>query len=174
MAANQPPSPVAFAKAFRNDIRVGFNWDRFFEEEWPIELVSLDSPLALARCFMPWYVGPKGDEVAYDDPEAVPMSLNDVPKAMAILNEERRADIQQFVDSLRSHNDVIKFAAPTYALPDNHYFILDRNHRLSALTLNSVPFEVTLWNVRGPLDPSCLLDLIHWVPPRSLDFAKTE
>jgi hypothetical protein len=32
--------------------------------------------------------------------------------------------------------------------------------------LNSVPFEVTLWNVRGPLDPSCLLDLIHWLPPR--------
>jgi hypothetical protein len=166
MAINQTPSPASFAETFREVIRVGFNWDRFFEEEWPIELVTLDSPSALARCFMPWYIGATGDEVAYDHPEAVPMSLNDVPKAMAILNEERQADIKEYVDSIRSQKGVIKFAAPTYALPDNQYFILDKNHRLSALMLNSVPFEVTLWNVRGPLDPSGLLDLIHWVKPR--------
>jgi len=166
MAASQPLSSASFAKTFRDVIRVGLNWDRFSAEEWPVELVTLDSPSALARCFMPWYIGAKGDEVAYDHPEAVPMSLSDVPKAIELLNEERRADIQQYVESFRSEQGVIKFAAPTYALPDDQYFILDRNHRLSALALNAVPFEVTLWNVRGPLDPSGLLDLIHWIPPR--------
>jgi hypothetical protein len=113
---------------------------------------------------MPWYIGIKGDEVAYDDPGAVPMSLTDVLKAMKILNDERQADIQQYVDFYRGQDGVIEFAAPTYALPDNRYFVLDGNHRLSALTFVSVPFVVTLWNVCGPLDKDCLLDLVHWHP----------
>ena len=166
MAAHQPATPVDFDKAFRDVIRVGFNWDRFLEGAWPIETVTLDSQESLSRCFMPWYIGAKGDEVAYDDPDAIPMNLSDVPKAVALLNGERRADIQQYVDKFRGQKDAIRFSAPTYALPDNCYFILDRNHRLSALALNPVPFEVTLCNVRGPLDPDGLLDLIHWVPPR--------
>jgi hypothetical protein len=166
MPAIQEPTSGAFAETFRDVIRIGFNWDRFFEEKWPIEVVSLDSPSSLARCFMPWYIGPKGDEVAYDDPDAVPMRLIDVPKAIKILNAERRADLLEYVDSFQNQKGVIKFSAPTYALPDDHYFILDRNHRLSALTMTPAPFEVTLLNVRGPLDSECLLDLIHWLPPR--------
>ena len=94
------------------------------------------------------------------------MSLHDVPKAMPLLNEERKADIQNYVDLFRKEKGVIEFTAPTYALPDGQYFILDRNHRLSALALNAVPFRVTLWNVRGPLESDGLLDLIHWTPPR--------
>jgi hypothetical protein len=41
---------------------------------------------------MPWYIGPKGEEIAYDDPGAVPISLEDVPNTMGILNEERLED----------------------------------------------------------------------------------
>lgn len=162
----RPSTPIEFDRAFRDVIRIGFNWDRFLEEKWPIEFVTLDSHDALARCFMPWYIGAKGEEVAYDYPDAVPMRLTDVPKAMELLNEERRGDIQQYVDTFRDQKGKIQFSAPTYALPDNQHFILDRNHRLSALTLNSVPFEVTLCNVRGPLESEGLLDLIHWLPPR--------
>lgn len=162
----RPASPVEYDSTFRDVIRVGFNWDRFLNEKWPVEFVTLDSSESLSRCFMPWYIGAKGEEVAYDYPDAVPMSLSDVPKAVELLNEERRADIQQYVDSFRGQKGTIQFSAPTYALPDDRYFILDRNHRLSALAMNAVPFEVTLCNVRGPLDSDCLLDLIHWVPPR--------
>jgi hypothetical protein len=157
-------TPNDFFASFHAAIRVGFNWQRFFEESWPIEPVTLRSPADLARCFMPWYIGRAGNEVAYDDPHAVPMRVTDVPKGMHILNDERRADIQQYVDSFGRQDGVVEFAAPAYALPDDHYFVLDRNHRLSALTLVSVPFAVTLWNVRGPLDRQCLLDLIHWEP----------
>ena len=164
--ASHLPTPSAFTETFRDAIRVGFNWDRFLAEKWQIELVTLESPDDLTRCFMPWYIGTIGDEVAYDHPEAAPMSLHDVPKAMQLLNEERKADIQNYVDLFRKEKGVIEFTAPTYALPDDQYFILDRNHRLSALALNAVPFRVTLWNVRGPLESDGLLDLIHWMPPR--------
>ncbi len=164
MAPSIAPSPAEFAKLFRSVIRVGFNWNRFFEEKWPIELVTLTSQEDLSRCFMPWYIGPKGDEVAYDYPKAVPIRLDDVPKSIGILNEEHRQDIQKYVELFRNQKEDIKFNAPTYLLPDGRYFILDRNHRLAALAVHPLPFEVTLCNVRGPLDSDCLLDLIHWIP----------
>ncbi len=166
MPTSQSPTPDEFVSTFREVIRVGFNWDRFLAEQWPIELVTLNSHADLERCFMPWYIGVKGEEVAYDAEKAVPMRLTDVPKTMNILNDERQADIQSYVEEFRHQADLVKFSVPTYALPDDQYFILDRNHRLSALTLNSVPFKVTLWNVRGPLESDGLLDLIHWLPPR--------
>jgi hypothetical protein len=166
MTESEQPTPHQFAATFRDVIRVGFNWDRFFEENWPIELVHLTTHSDLQRCFMPWYIGVMGEEVAYDHPNAVPMNLSDVPKAFKLLNDERRADIENYVAKLSTQEEKVGFVAPTYALPQGRHFILDRNHRLSALMLQSVPFEVTLWNVRGPLEPECLLDLIHWTPPR--------
>jgi hypothetical protein len=164
--ATATPTPDEFARRFRDAIRVGFNWDRFFAESWPVDAVRLASPAELKRCFTPWYIGPTGDEVAYDDPAAKPMCLSDVPKAVELLSDERKADIFGYVDALKAEPPPVRFVAPTYALPDGQHFILDRNHRLSALAVHPVPFEVTLWNVRGPLEPDGLLDLIHWVPPR--------
>jgi hypothetical protein len=162
MPNNQPITPQVFSSTFREVIRVGFNWDRFFAESWPVKEVKLASLDDLARCFMPWYIGKSGQEVAYDDAEAVPMRLTDVPKAVKLLNDERRGDLQEYIEMHRRQDGTVEFIAPTYSLPDSQYFLLDRNHRLSALTLESVPFEVTLWNVCGPLDSDCLLDLVHW------------
>jgi|SRR5579883_227557 len=164
MAAQVVVTPKDFFTTFHAAIRVGFNWERFFEESWPVEVVTLRSREDLARCFVPWYIGKAGKEVAYDDPDAVPVRLPDVPKGLDVLNEERRADIQHYVESFQRQGGVVEFAAPGYALPDDHYFVLDRNHRLSALTLTSLPFAVNLWNVRGPLERTALLDLIHWEP----------
>jgi hypothetical protein len=155
-------TPPGFAATFRDSIRVGLNWDRLFAERWPIKSIELTSAADLERCFMPWYIGKTGEEVAYDDPDAAPMRLTDVPKIKGILNDERQSDIHEKVSLFRDGHGMIEFSAPTYALPDDQYFVLDRNHRLSALTMVSVPFKVTLWNVYGPLDPDCLLDLVHW------------
>jgi hypothetical protein len=160
------PTPASFAERFRSVIRIGLNWDRFAKDRWPVKVVTLNSPEDLGRFFMPWYIGPDGKEVAYDDVHAVPLNLRDVPKAMKLLNEERRGDIEQYVDKFRKQNSLIEFMAPTYSLPNNQYFILDRNHRLSALAIHPFPFQVTLWNVVGPLDHTCLLDLLHWTRPR--------
>lgn len=162
----QTPSPAAFAAKFRTAIRVGFQWDRFFAENWPVELIEIDTREALARCYMPWYIGAAGEEVAYDHPEAAPMSLADVPKAVALLNEERRMDISKYVDEFRATDGAIEFEAPTYGMSGDRYFVLDRNHRLSALALSAEPFRVTLWNVRGPRHSGGLLDLVHFEPPK--------
>jgi hypothetical protein len=161
----EPPSPTPekFEEKFRESIRVGLNWDRFLAERWPIERVVLGSENDLGRCFTPWYVGKGGEELAYDHPHAVPMSLSDVPKAFAILNDERKSEIQEKIDTLRGGPSPVRFIVPTYALPDERYFVLDKNHRLSALALSGKPFEAELWNVRGPFEKECLLDLDFWL-----------
>jgi hypothetical protein len=131
-------------------------------------LVSKDD---LGRCFTPWYVGKRGEELPYDDPHAVPMSLSDVPKAFTILSDERKADIQEKIDTLRGDPSPVRFIAPTYALPDDRYFVLDKNHRLSALALCGKPFEVELWNVGGPFEKECLLDLDFWLKDKANESA---
>lgn len=153
-----------FTSTFREVIRVGFNWNRLFAEDWPIDSVTLSSHDDLERCFMPWYIGKGGEEVAYDHPEAVPMKLTDVPKAKRILHDERQEDVEDYVKMYRKQVGKVEFIAPTYALPNDHYFLLDRNHRMSALSMTKVPFTVTLWNVCGPFEMECLLDLRYWLP----------
>ena len=155
-------SAEVFKSTFQDVIRVGLNWERFLAEQWPIEEVRLESHDELARCFVPWYIGKGGEEVAYDHPEAVPMRLVDVPKATRLLHDERQDDIRDNVSEYERHASDVEFIAPSYALPGNEYFLLDRNHRMSALTIAPVRFRVTLWNVRGPLEKEGLLDLIHW------------
>src|SRR5262245_8578481 len=166
-------SSETFAREFRESIRVGFNWDRFLAERWPVEVVVLTSPAELGRIFMPWYIGTNGEEVAYDHPGAVPMKLTDLPKAMHILNSERQADILKFVDEFRDQVGLNRVTAPAYGLPNDQFFVLDGNHRLSALAIHSVPFDVTLWNVNGPIDWDCLLDLVHWLPESNRAIAQS-
>ncbi len=171
MVERAAPTPKEFEVEFRESIRVGFNWDRFLTEKWPIERVALKSESNLARCFTPWYVGKGAEELSYDHPHAVPMSLSDVPNAFAILSGERKVDIQEKIDEIRGGPSPARIIVPTYALPEDRYFVLDKNHRLSALALSGMLFEVELWNVRGPFEKDCLLDLDFWLKDKGDDSA---
>src|SRR5215208_1103151 len=111
MSVRSAPTPEEFEQRFRDDIRVGFNWDRFLAERWLIELVTLVSHPDLGRCYAPWYVGAGADEVSYDDPQAVPMCMHDIPKAFEILGDEHKAAIQEKVDKLRDATGLIRFTA---------------------------------------------------------------
>ncbi len=164
--SRQQSIQAMFADKFREDIRVGLNWDRFLREEWPVEKIVIKSVAGLKQCFVPWYIGPDGKELAYNMENAVPMRLTDVPKAMDLLHGERTADIEMKVRELKDTTECIFIEAPTYALRRNQYFVLDRNHRLSALTMMPARFEVTLWNIRGPFELDGLLDLYHWLSPK--------
>ena len=163
MSDRPPPTPEEFEATFRDDIRVGFNWERFLAERWPIERVTLTDRAALDRCSAPWYVVRAGESVPYDDVHAFPMSLRDVPKAFEILSDERKADIRGKIEKFRDREGVVRLTVPTYGLPDGSYFVLDRNHRLAALVVTNFPFDVELWNVLGPPDKDALLDLHHWL-----------
>jgi hypothetical protein len=55
MAASDQTTPEAFAENFGDAIRIGFSWDRFFQERWLIRLV-------LNQAKVP---GPVGDPRAF-------------------------------------------------------------------------------------------------------------
>lgn len=84
------------------------------------------------------------------------MKLTDVPKSIPILITGRQIDIIHYVSEFRNQPGINKVTAPTYVLPNDQYFALNGNHRLSALALNSVPFEITLWKTRGPIAADAL------------------
>jgi hypothetical protein len=73
----------------------------------------------------------------------------------------RRPRLGEVVSAI---HEVIGIQVPTHALPNDQCFVLDRNHRLPALTFASTPFRITLWNVRGPLQAHYVRDLTCWLP----------
>jgi hypothetical protein len=155
-------TPEDYATEYRAVIRVGFNWNRFHKERWPIAAAQVVDRQMLGNSILPWYLGRTGQEVVYDAADATPIHLAQIPVVLASLNEQRQAGIQKYVYQFRSQPSV-KFSVPSYDLGNSRQLALDGNHRLSALLLTDVPFTVTFWSVRGPMEADCLLDLIHWV-----------
>ena len=156
----EPDTPATFEATFRPDIRVCFNWNRFRSEQWPIEAVRVSDREVLGECVLPWYLGRTGQEVAFDQPGAVPIRLAQIPEVVASL-AKRQTGIEEYTTKFRAERQV-EFSVPTYNLGNRRHLALDGNHRLSALILASVSFAVTFWCVGGPLDARCLPDLIHW------------
>jgi hypothetical protein len=152
---------VDFEATFRPVIRVGFNWNRFLNERWPITVVRVVDRRTLGGSVLPWYLGSAGQEVPYDAPDADPIYLAQIPAVVASLNNARQSGIQEYVERFRAQ-PAIEFSVPSYDLGSARQLALDGNHRLSALLLTEVPFTVTFFSVHGPMEPNCLLDLIHW------------
>jgi hypothetical protein len=167
MASGQPNTPPAFADAFRQGIRVGFKWDRFLADNWPVRSARLTTPDGLRQCLLPWYLGGSGREVAYNEPDAKPLRLSSIPQVLDSLKADRQARIQRFVAQFKLATAPVEFSVPAYSLASDGYLVLDGNHRLSALTLSSVPFAISLWSVCGPLEDDCLPDLVHWSKSQS-------
>jgi hypothetical protein len=158
----QPDTPENFATVFGSTIRVCFNWNRFFSERWPVAPIRVTTIDELGACVLPWYLGSSRGEVLYTQPDAIPLELSRLPQALNSLNQKRQAGIQNYVAKFKEMATTVEFPVPAYTLSDNRHLVLDGNHRLSALMLCSVPFIVTLWSIRGPLEANCLPDLVHW------------
>lgn len=74
---------------------------------------------------------------------------------------KKRAVIEDLAEVFRDATAPIALALPAYALPRKRAVLLDGCHRLSGVALADVPFDLTLFRVRGPVDPDCLPDLKH-------------
>ena len=64
-----------------------------------------------------------------------------------------------YVKAFKDGSKGSTFQIPAYFVSQSQSVVLDGNHRLAALMLTSVPFCVHVYEVLGPSDPSCLLDL---------------
>ena len=156
------PTEIFHGK-FCSQIRVAFNWRKFFIEDSPIEVVTLSDVRIFGNLKLPWYLNSSSEFVGYGVAGALPVVLGDVSKWIAHLPSDRRESIEKMRDEVLSGVRSTEFEFPSYAIPQCQYLILDGNHRLCALALSGLPFRVQMYVLKGPLDPVALPDLLHYV-----------
>ena len=149
----------AFDAAFRPSIGVCFNWQRFVRERWKVTHRVLTSVPEFAHCFLPWYIGRNGGEVSFRVDGARPIRFAEIPKVLSQLDARHQDGIRRYVKAFQVQEDEAAFPAPVYSLSGSLFIAMDANHRLSALTLVSKRIKVDVYEVLGPLDADCLLDL---------------
>ena len=112
--------------------------------------------------YTPWYLGKDGSETGHEDPSGQPIPLRELPETWRRLRSTRRRRVQNLIESFESGPQPIQIVTLTYAVGNGSFLILDRNHRLAALTLKPLDFRVLQINIEGPLDPDLLPDLRYW------------
>jgi hypothetical protein len=151
-----------FASYFEANIRVLFDWQRLKRENWDIGLSVITSRNNLTKGFVPWYIGNKGKEVSYSDPDAKPVSLSQIQNVLPFLNKKRSRLITQLSKSFESSRQPIQLVVPTYDLGKRRFILLDGNHRMAALMICNAEFRLMIFKVYGSMDSNILPDLKFW------------
>ncbi|WP_172122513.1 MULTISPECIES: hypothetical protein [unclassified Devosia] len=142
------------------DITVGLNWERFAAERWPIERRTLTNRQellgfhtffrkSLGRImphFLHWLASQQ-------------MRMGDVVENFARIPAEHRASVEYFVAQWASSPGPLQLELPTYRFAPSEHFILDGNHRATAIALSGKPFRIELVSVVGPRERDALVDV---------------
>jgi hypothetical protein len=155
----QVPKKI-FHDKFCNGIRVMFNWERFFNEDWPIERLSLTDRQAFLGLKLPWYRGTDGF-VTFDTPNALPVCLAEIEEWYTLLSDKIRITIENMIQEFLYRSQKLEFDFPAYSLSKSEYLVMDGNHRLSAIALTDLSFMINMWVVKGPIDENVLKDLTY-------------
>jgi hypothetical protein len=135
------------------------NWQRFLAEKWPLEIVLLTDRQAFAHIRLSWFLSLNNVFVAFDEPGATPVRLDDVQSWYPFLPPKHKNRIEQRKREYLDGSRKPEFEFPSYAIPTNEHLVLDANHRLSALALSGASFLLHMFVLEGPLDPDALADL---------------
>jgi hypothetical protein len=145
-----------FTARFASDIRVQFNWHRFADERWPIELVEAHSPDQLAAIEVPLCVDAAGRTCGLGDSGARRVTVAEIPELLDQLGP--RADYIREQSEQYQAVGAARDQLPGYGL-ERGAILMDGVHRSAGALLAEVPIEIDLYIVGGPLDSDCLADL---------------
>lgn len=142
------------------EIEAGLNWERFAAEGWPIEhrvLTDREELLGFYTFFrrslgriMPHFL----HWVASRQ-----MRMAEVLEHIERLPPRDRATIGHFRAQWQSGTEPIRLQLPTYQFGDGENFLLDCNHRTTAIALSGRPFRIELFSVLGPRERDALVDV---------------
>lgn len=132
------------------EIAVRVNWERFRADGWPVRVLRTTATadvlelftcyrLSLGRVnahFLHWLFSRN-------------MTVSDVLKRYGRMPQRDRRIIESFVAEYREES-LVKLELPTFGLPAGRQFLADGNHRIVALALAGVPFELDLYSVAAP------------------------
>lgn len=150
-----------FMQYFGGDVRVLLNWGCLGAKARRLEGFVLTQYEQLESVYLPWYTG-AGGEVPFDSPSAVPICLSCIPSALSLLKEQRQSKIRALSSKFNLLESPVQLTVPLYSLGTGKYLLLDRCHRMAALSLSKGSFKVLAFAVTGPIDTDVLPDLLHW------------
>ena len=154
---------LKFESFFKVSIRVKLNWERLINEKVTVCLSVFDEVENPSAWYLPWYFNDIDEEVSYLVPNASPLTLADIPKAINRLNSKRIDKIQELSSGfINTTKQPVQVVIATYALPDGKHLIIDGNHRSSALIIAGVRARLMVFEVLGSLDQELLPNLFHW------------
>jgi len=136
-------------------------WDICRRDCWPDKKISLDQS-DWKRIYTAWYLNDEEQQVHCDAPNAHPLRVVDAAARIDLLCKNHREKIISMASTFTPETSLPLVCLPAIELPNDQYFLLDGNHRVTALLSSKYEYPVDLWSLKPPMDRSVLPDLIHW------------
>lgn len=152
-----------FKGIFQKNITVMLDWDRLIESDSQISVIHFTNKLEIESFYTPWHLNDQNQEIGYDGTSSKPLKLSEIELSLNYLNAKRFASISALVASFNQYNKPVEIYAPLYKFSDSEYFIMDANHKLSALMMADVPFSLVAFVIEAPQDKQILNDLENLV-----------
>lgn len=152
-----------FKSIFQKNITVMLDWQKLEASDYEIEVMLFEDKEVIKNFYTPWHINDSHQEVGYDGTIHKPLSLRDVKGAFNDLNAKRQQSIKALATSFSAYTKPVELYVPLYKYSDNDYFILDANHKLSALMLTDTAFKIVAFVVKAPAQKGILQDLENLV-----------
>ncbi len=151
---NKVVSSTEFHAKFRADVRVNFNWKRFLESEWLVEVRNFLLPRDAGRIYTSWYLESDGAVCGYNSPGALPQSVEAVVQSPELMRQNAVRSQYESKEGL---------VVPAFAVEENVVILMDGNHRVVAAHAGGCEHSIVAYVVNGPIDEAVLADLRCWL-----------
>lgn len=161
---DQSPISARFTSRFP-DITVGFNWQRFETENWPVEqalVVDRDRILRFHTFFRYSLGRINGHFLHWLNMRQ--MTVGEVLKKLHRVPKTDQDSIRYFASLYGAASEPVELSIPTFALPHGGQYLMDFNHRVCGLALSGVDFQLDVHSINGPLSADVLKDATHCKP----------
>jgi hypothetical protein len=142
------------------DIAVELDRERFRAQGWPVSTKVIENAHELDRCYSAFRLS-----LGRFNPRLLHWVLarqaliGEVAPQIDRLPPANQARLAPFLEDYAGRFGPVCLTLPAYGLPRGRLFVLDGNHRLTALRHLGCPFEVAFLVIDGPPDPTVVPDI---------------
>lgn len=151
-------------------VRMALNWDLLEEVSAPVTVRVFTERSQLDWLIHPWFTDNQGMVVEWAGVDSSffvnhkPLTVLEAAITPEGLFPETLTRIEKIRTELGAFATPIQVTALGYELPNGKQLLLDCNHRIATLAQMDIPFRLMVMSIAGPMDPSILPDLTHWLP----------
>jgi hypothetical protein len=162
---SQPASPIGAVLGYRDrfpGIQLRLHLDRIPAALGSVSAVRTRDRQDLGSLFTAYRATGRKVEASMNNPWARPMRIAELASRLDQFDPLNRKAFEHYRDTFAAATAPIRLEAPAYDLGRDGYLLLDGNHRIAALFMADIPFELTLVVLHAPVDRKILVDLRYW------------